>query len=240
MVSSSFPAEYQDFGYLLVRETVSHNGIDQLLDHFLTRINEMTGLKFEDAHSIEVSAYLKDHKEVQGRVYKEIRRSSLLAQFSQLPGIVEPVRRLLGPDIALMRKIPFRIDVPLDTAEYAVWHQDHYYVRGNLDIITAWVPMQNTTYLNGCLAVMPGSQKLGPLEHDMVVLGKRHYPSAIFDRKVKYVEMRKGDMLLFHSCLLHSSSLNLSSAIRFSVQPRFTRVTQPIDPGMGGSIPVNP
>jgi ectoine hydroxylase-related dioxygenase (phytanoyl-CoA dioxygenase family) len=111
-------------------------------------------------------------------------------------------------------------------------------VRGSVDTVTAWVPMQDTNYLQGCLAVMPRSHTLGLLEHDMKVLGKRHYPSHVFDREVRYVEMNKGDVLLFHSCLLHSSSLNLSNAIRFSVQARYARVGERVDEGMGGIIPL--
>ncbi len=238
MKKSSLIENYQERGYLLVRDAVPHKTIDQLLEQFLALVKEVSGRVFDDPHSAEIATFLKEHKEIQSTVYNEIRRPNWLVNFSLEAGIVEAVKKLLGSDIALLRKIPFRIDVPLDTIEFAAWHQDHYYVRGNLEIVTVWVPMQDTTYLNGCLAVMPGTHRLGPLEHDKVVLGKRHYPSKVFDREVRYVEIKKGDILLFHSCLLHSSNLNLSNAIRFSAQPRYTRTTEPTDPGMEGIIPI--
>lgn len=240
MIPSVSSSNFQDSGYILIRDVVPCKAIDQLLENFLRLVHQLTGVRFEDAQSPEIATYLKEHKDIQGRVYDEIRRPPWLTEFSQMTNIIEPVKRLLGPDIALMRKIPFRIDVPLDTVEFAAWHQDYYYVRGNLDIVTAWIPMQDTPYLNGCLAVMPGSHKLGPLEHDMVVVRKRHCPSNIFDREIRYVEMRRGDMLLFHSCLLHSSNLNFSDALRCSVQPRYTRAAESTDPGMGGIVLVQP
>ncbi|MBK6632542.1 MAG: phytanoyl-CoA dioxygenase family protein [Betaproteobacteria bacterium] len=145
---------------------------------------------------------------------------------------------LLGGRAGLMGKIPFRIDLPGVTRELAVWHQDYRYVRGNTDIITAWVPLQDTPYVRGCLMVMPGSQELGIIEHDHEVLGKRHSPSGVFGREVRYVEMRRGDLLLFHSLLLHSSTLNMSPTVRLSIQARYSALSAPTDPSMGQVIPV--
>ena len=109
-----------------------HEAIDQLMVTFVELVREITGMKFEGAHTFEVATYLKERKDVQGRIYDEIRRSPSVAQFSQLLGVVEPVKQLPESNIAIIRNIPFGIDVPLDTTEYAVWHQDYYYVRGIL------------------------------------------------------------------------------------------------------------
>ena len=59
-------------------------------------------------------------------------------------------------------KIPLRFDLPGVSRELAIWHQDYWYVKGNVDVVTAWVPMQDTPYELGCVMVMPGSHKLGP------------------------------------------------------------------------------
>jgi ectoine hydroxylase-related dioxygenase (phytanoyl-CoA dioxygenase family) len=122
--------------------------------------------------------------------------------------------------------------LPLWTKELALWHQDHFYVRGNTEIVTAWIPFQDTDYFNGCLSIMPGSHKLGVVPHDVRV-GKKSVPSTIYDREIRLVEMRKGDVLLFNALLLHSGSLNVSSSIRYSLQPRYSPAGRPVDPGMG-------
>lgn len=230
--------DYLERGFAVVRSAVPHDTIDRLLSNFLALVAQVGGRSFDAAHSPGLANFLNTRKDIQSKVYDDIRKPSWLTEFSMAPGIIDAAREILGPDIGLFRKIPFRIDAPLETEQFAVWHQDYYYVRGNMDVVTAWVPMQDTIYLNGCLAVMPGSHKLGPLDHDMQVLGKRHYPSNVFDREVRYVEMNKGDVLLSHSCLLHSSGLNLSDSIRFSLQARYTRLGDPVDPGMGGVIPL--
>src|SRR5690606_4704806 len=104
--------------------------------------------------------------------------------------------------------------------------------------VTAWIPLQDTSFIEGCLLVMPGSQELGVLAHDRLVLGKRHFPSGIFERDVRYIEMKRGDLLLFNSLLLHSSGVNLSDHARLSVQARYSRMKDPTDPSMGAVIPV--
>ncbi len=86
--------------------------------------------------------------------------------------------------------------------------------------------------------VMPGAHALGILDHDMEVLGKRHFPSGIFEREVRYIEMQKGDLLLFHSLLPHSSGLNMSATVRLSVQARYSALSMPIDIAMGEVIPI--
>jgi ectoine hydroxylase-related dioxygenase (phytanoyl-CoA dioxygenase family) len=229
---------YASLGFAVVRNAVASDAIDNLLFNFIRLLEKVSGRNFNHAHSPEVAEFLNDHKNIQSQIYDDIRKPTWLQEFSCAPEIIRPVTEILGPTIGLFRKIPFRIDAPHETAQLAVWHQDYHYVRGNTDVVTAWIPMQDTIYLNGCLMVMPGSHKLGPLEHNVTVLGKRHYPSGVFDREVRYVEMRKGDLLLFHSCLLHSSSFNFSQSIRFSLQARYTRLGDDTDASMGGVMPI--
>lgn len=230
--------EYEESGYTIARQSIDYGAIDLLLSKYLGLVEQISGRRFTDAQSPALAEFMNENKPIQTQVYDEIRRPPWVHELCLASALVDPVRTLLGERVGLFRKVPFRIDAPLETAQFAVWHQDYFYVLGNTDVVTAWVPLQDTTYLNGCLALMPGSHKLGPIEHDMTVLGKRHFPSNVFDREVRYAEVRKGDVVLFHSCMLHSSGLNLSTSIRYSLQARYTRLGEPVHPGMGGVIPV--
>jgi len=172
-------------------------------------------------------------------LYDGIRLFPWLKEFSLSPAITQGVTALLGDRVGLMEKIVFRIDLPGVTRELAVWHQDFFYVKGNEQIVTAWIPLQDTAYENGCLMVMPGSSRLGPLDHDRKILGKRHFPSNIFERDVRYVPMKRGDLLFFNALMLHSSGVNISDRVRFSVQARYSPLDLPTDPGMGRLIPID-
>ncbi len=169
-------------------------------------------------------------------LYAEVRHYPYLLELCSDPSVTQAVGSILQKPFGVLSKIPLRIDLPLVTRELAVWHQDQHYVRGNLETITAWIPLQDTGFKEGCLMVMPGSHKLGPVDHDVLVLGKRHYPTQHLNRYAQYVPIRRGDLLLFHSCLLHSGNLNLSDTVRLSVQARYTPLGLETDPAMGKVI----
>lgn len=230
--------QYWQDGFVLLPKAIPSTKVDLLEGRFLSLVDEWGGHHFESSQSDKLAEFLLNNRELERKLYDGIRHFPWLTEFGALSEIVEPVTDLLGEPAGLMGKMPFRIDLPYVTRELAVWHQDYRYVKGNTGIITAWIPLQDTAYINGCLMVMPGSHRMGIVEHDTETLGKRHFPSRVFDREVRYVEMMRGDILLFHSLLLHSSSLNMSSTTRLSVQARYSAISAPIDPQMGEIIPV--
>ena len=118
-------------------------------------------------------------------------------------------------------KIPLRIDVPLETKELAVWHQDDFYVKGAPNEITAWIPLQDTPMHMGALSVMKKSHHYGRLEHD-IEWGKKSMSTGVYDLPINIIEMQRGDVLLFRTFLLHTSNINFSNFIRYSIQIRFT------------------
>jgi len=228
---------FAERGYALFPDVLSHERIDDLLSNYMSLVRAHSGREFSDPHSPDLVEYFEAHPDVESRVYDAIREPDWLEQFSLHPEIVEPVRSILGAEVELLGKIPFRIDLPRSVQELAFWHQDHFYVRGNTSIVTAWVPMQSTRFLHGALSVMPGSHLLGAVPHELKI-GKRDVPATVFDREIRMVEMEKGDLLLFDSLLLHSGNLNMSEGIRYSIQARYTPAGGAVDPGMGGSVPV--
>lgn len=230
--------QYRRDGFLLLRDAIPTWVLDDLERKFLGLVEDWGGRRFESAQSEALAQLLLENRELERKLYDGIRSLPWLVEFSRCADVCTPVSELLGEPAGLMSKIPFRIDLPGVTRELAVWHQDYRYVRGNTEIVTAWIPLQDTPYVRGCLMVMPGSHGMGILDHDMEVLGKRHFPSGIFGREVRYVEMQRGDLLLFHALLLHSSGLNMSSTVRLSVQARYSAISAPTDPSMGQVIPV--
>jgi ectoine hydroxylase-related dioxygenase (phytanoyl-CoA dioxygenase family) len=239
MLNAEQIGSYKEQGFFVAENLVAPAKVDQLMQNFVALLNEMSGESFASAHSPEVASYLNRRKDIQTGIYDKIREPDWTTKFSLLPEIVSAAKSIVGAEIGMFRKIPFRIDAPMETSQLAVWHQDYFYVRGNADVLTAWIPMQDTVYKNGCIAVMPGSHKLGPIDHDVNVLEKRHYPSGVFkDGMFRYVEVKKGDIVFFHSCLLHSSTINISDTVRYSLQARYTPLGRETDPGMQGVIPV--
>jgi len=106
------------------------------------------------------------------------------------------------------------------------WHQDYgyWYKNGFLypdamfSIMTA---LTEATEQNGCLQVLKGSHKMGRFEH--LFAGEQQGADMPFvEEALKmcekvYVELNPGDILFFHSNLLHMSEANLSDKPRWSL-----------------------
>jgi ectoine hydroxylase-related dioxygenase (phytanoyl-CoA dioxygenase family) len=81
------------------------------------------------------------------------------------------------------------------------------------------IAIDSMTIDNGCLRVIPGSHKLGRLEHEDIVWNNMGHKKRAKHSEVKKAfeefgivncEMKPGDMLFFNHYLLHGSSSNIS------------------------------
>lgn len=228
---------YKNNGYHIACKLLDADDFGDVERRSLAIVTEFTGKSFTSLEDPDFLEFLIGNRECERHLYDKIREFSDLEALSAHPSLKAIAKNLLGnKNIELLGKIPFRIDMPMVLRELAVWHQDYFYVKGSQNTVTAWIPLYDTKFHDGCLLVMPGSHKDGPIEHDLSVLGKKFYPSSIFDRDVRYVEMKRGDVLFFDSCLLHSSGNNIGEAIRFSIQARYTCTDLKSHPSMGKRI----
>jgi ectoine hydroxylase-related dioxygenase (phytanoyl-CoA dioxygenase family) len=106
------------------------------------------------------------------------------------------------------------------------WHQDYgyWYKNGFLypdAMISVMLALSEATQVNGCLQVLKGSHKMGRFEH--LFAGEQQGADLPFVEEALricekvYVELEPGDVLFFHSNLLHMSEANLSDKPRWSL-----------------------
>lgn len=111
------------------------------------------------------------------------------------------------------------------------WHQDSYYFPfdpdGGRPIAGVWLAVTEATLDNGCLHVLPGSQREPVHEH---VPDRRPGANAgyyeIIDHDMtaaKPVLMQPGDLLVFDSHLMHRSTDNVSTGIRAAMVYHYCR-----------------
>lgn len=224
---------YKNSGFYLAKQSVNQQAVQTLLDAFCHLASQEKGLEFSSAFDERLCTQLSEDRKFQSYIYDKIRTLSYLKDFVATCGILNHVKALHPEGSYLLEKIVFRIDQPMETSELAVWHQDFYYVKGNTEVITAWIPLQDVTYFNGCLAVMPRTHLLGAVPHVKSLLKKKSVPENIYNNEMRYVEMKQGDCLFFHALLLHTGNLNLSTKTRYSVQLRFSPVGYELPPEMG-------
>lgn len=106
------------------------------------------------------------------------------------------------------------------------WHQDYgyWYKNGFLypeAMISVMVALTEANKENGCLQVLKGSHKMQRFEHNFV--GEQQGADMDFVEEAAkqcelvYCELKPGDVLFFHSNILHRSDANNSASSRWSV-----------------------
>ena len=144
------------------------------------------------------------------------------AKLGRHPRMIEPVTQALGEEVYMHQfKINGKHAFDGDVWQ---WHQDYGTWRADDDMPEARamniaVFLDEVNEFNGPLLFIPGSHKLGAIEasHD---LSTTSYPLWTIDNATieKLVERGgmvaprgpAGSMLMFHSCLVHGSSSNMS------------------------------
>ena len=151
------------------------------------------------------------------------------AKLARHPRMVEPIKQLYGEDVYMHQfkingKAAFDGDVWQWHQDYGTWRNDDQMPEARAMNVAIFLDEVNE--FNGPLMFIPGSHKLGVLdaEHDT---GTTSYPLWVInhDTITKLVERGgivapkgpAGSMILFHGCLVHASTSNLSPWNRVSV-----------------------
>ena len=147
----------------------------------------------------------------------------IYGMFARCRPIVDSAERILGGEVYHYHSKMIMKEPRVGGAW--TWHQDYgyWYQNGVLFplLTSAFVAVDAATRENGCLQVIRGSHELGRIDH--VLTGEqagadRGRVDEILKRmELVYVEMDPGDVLFFHSNLLHRSDRNRSANPRWSM-----------------------
>jgi non-haem Fe2+, alpha-ketoglutarate-dependent halogenase len=141
--------------------------------------------------------------------------------------LLDVVENFLGPDLVIDGTLVFY--KPPHDSSYSSWHQDSVYSGWHLTpSISAWIALTSSTRNNGCMRVVPGSHKLGLLEHDTVLddpnlLNKRGERIRLDVKESDAIDvvLRPGEMSLHHTNIVHGSNPNTSDGPRIGFIVRF-------------------
>lgn len=150
------------------------------------------------------------------------------------PKIVDAVESLIGPEIFSNPVYNVRPKVPQVAAGAVPWHQDKsYWPDANSNpVITVWISFVDATLENGCLSVIPRTQREQVLTWHAETYSGTGY-TELDEKHLKLLQqgravalpVRAGTAILFNDRLVHSSSPNNADHVRWSVDLRY----QPTD-----------
>ncbi|MBL8828853.1 MAG: phytanoyl-CoA dioxygenase family protein [Planctomycetaceae bacterium] len=204
---------YERDGYVLCRQLFAVDEMQILLD--FARADP----------ALQQSAYAR--RDAQGNETKlalwNEAGESLYSMFSRSPRLVDAAEQLLGQEVyhwhtKMMLKEPY-------VGGAWEWHQDYgyWYNYGCLYpwLISCLIAVDRANRANGCLQVIRGSHLIGRVEHgktgDQTGADMEKVNAALERLELVYVEAEPGDVLFFHSNLLHRSDKNESPHSRWSL-----------------------
>ncbi|HLI15506.1 MAG TPA: phytanoyl-CoA dioxygenase family protein [Acidimicrobiales bacterium] len=173
---------------------------------------------------------------VRGHVDRDTPMNTRRSVFDVLvdPGLLDAVACLVGPEVTcnpvqhLRIKLP-QAAMPRDAGFLAAmvpWHQDSGVVLAEADdtcLVTAWVAVTDATVRNGCLQVVPGSQRAPVLRHCLQV-NQYEIPAELVCELGEPValEVPAGSVVFLDRRTVHASLHNTSeSDVRVSLDLRY-------------------
>lgn len=125
------------------------------------------------------------------------------------------------------------------------WHQDiRYWHYPQKHLINAWLALGDETPHNGGLTVIPGSHGFNLLREQFdqqLFLKLDHHSNQALLKKEHAIELKAGDVLFFHCCLLHRARRNLTAKTKLSLVFTYSAGTNlPIEGTRSASAAVVP
>jgi ectoine hydroxylase-related dioxygenase (phytanoyl-CoA dioxygenase family) len=138
--------------------------------------------------------------------------SPALGAVMTLPGVVEVLTGLIGPNVKCLQSMLF-VKGPGKPGQS--WHQDEYYIPTRDRSLTGvWIALEDAVVENGCLWVIPGSHREGYIRRRGKYSGDEYADvdvcelAPFTERDGVPVEVPAGSVVFFNGYLLHSSNRN--------------------------------
>ena len=143
------------------------------------------------------------------------------------PALLDLVEQVIGPDIVMWASAVFC--KPAATGLEVPWHQDGQYwpIRPRATV-TAWIALDDVDRDNGCMRVIPGSQRMGEFAHDVsdredLVLSNVLNDPRIDLENIRDITLRAGQLSLHDVNIVHGSQPNTSGRRRAGWMPANSR-----------------
>ena len=225
-------ALFHEQGYLAVHNAFNaaevKSALDGLLHLLAGGVPDFKGVMYERAaDGVPVDEMAPAQKQDYVRKFmwfvKHDERLAALAHHPQLLAVIERIMGeapVLFQDMALLKPPKFGREKP--------WHQDHAYFELPLEarVVGCWIALDEATTENGCMIVIPGTHRQGPVVH----FKRRDWQicdTHVNNQGAVAVPLKPGGCLLFSSLIHHGTPTNVSTRRRRAVQYHYRPQSAP-------------
>jgi ectoine hydroxylase-related dioxygenase (phytanoyl-CoA dioxygenase family) len=226
--SISLSGEMETHGYVFIRDLMPKGDLEQLL-------SDMIGIASDEGWMMEGSAPLDrianpamacfepdlKYKQASNRAFC-LERLHALAHHPVLTGVM---KRLVGPHLLVHPKPIARMIFPNFEGALFHAHQDHSGIGGSSASYTAWMPLHDCLAGQRTLEIKEGSHLFGLQCADGYIKREAAQGGDWVGGRIN-----AGDVVIFHSLTVHSSTLSTSNQLRCSVDCRFQSYDEAVSP----------
>ena len=224
---------WNNSGYILIPNFVDENFCNEMNDEVISIIKSIVPKDSAFSHAYAGDGHIairemkpsKNASSIEDEISKlfRIHSKGIFNSFIKDETLCNLLEDIIGPDIdCFLSQFIFKNP----GAWGQPWHQDSSYFPFDREPqVAAWLATSEATLDNGCLVVLPGSHQ----EHL-----HEHLPDDRKESNYGYTEIKdhdfsdeipmtlnKGDLLLFHSFLMHKSYDNKSDSRRTAMVYHF-------------------
>lgn len=202
---------YERDGYVLFHRAIDDDLIGEARDHI-----EWLGKKHPELRPEQYHHQLIKDDPFWVRLISDDRLLDIAEQF-------------IGPHIALFAS--HYISKPPYDGQAVLWHQDgSYWPLEPMDVVSLWLAVDDSTPENGCMRVIPGTQRLDlqelrPRKDVPNVLSSEIDPSFVDESKAVDCELKAGGVEVHHPNIIHGSNANHSPKRRCGLTIRYIPTT---------------
>jgi ectoine hydroxylase-related dioxygenase (phytanoyl-CoA dioxygenase family) len=221
--------QFESQGFLVLPEAIEQSQIEGLFLDVNCLLRE--ALKSIDMPPLQSAGidenYLllkKLSPEIKSHAYDLITYLNSLHILARSGHIMDVIMKLSTSSV-LVDGVQIRIDDQTDDRLLPL-HQE-VYGQISYDCLNLWVPFVPVTPATGSLRILPGSHKLGALQHQFFgEFNNAHglVEGQVDESKIITPSLGPGDAILFHPFLVHGSSSNQSGLIRWTMVARYNPV----------------
>ena len=223
-IDNSVAKGFAEKGYAMLREFVPADQRQRLLDLINAILEPLQG-PVEYETDVGYAGSPRDRDAPGGhtprRLLAAYSRHRLLQELATSPALTQALAVISGADMALsqshhnciMTKCP-------GYSSTTLWHQDiRYWAFERPELISAWFALTDETQANGALQLIPTSHKLdvAPERFDAKQFLRPELPvNKALIATAESVELKAGDLLLFHSRTFHAAGKNTTQEKKLS------------------------
>lgn len=202
---------YQEFGYLVAPELLSPEEIRELKREtakiFKGERGSVEGL-IETATAESDEDVLKKYV----AIHFPHKLSKVIEGYLFHPGVVSILQSIVSPNVKCMQSMLF-VKAPGKAGQS--WHQDEFYIpTRDKSLVGVWIAVDDATIENGCLWIIPGSNKAGYIMPRVDNKSNEYADEDTVDvlqyvkEQIIPVEVKSGSVVFFNGYTLHSSQRN--------------------------------